>query len=299
MHIYIYIYIYIFATYPVFSGAFENERVGRCRSSTLSVPRTLSSGTWSVNIPRTCAMASTKHCDWFVVEMSKHVAISIYINHWSIILHLWYLDILGLEGLEDQVLWSPAGRHGRQLQTMVDIFVKGATPPCLIRTAHVQVGPATSLQLRWQPSENVVYLFLFSELQCAWLQRFAKRFSRFSPCRKGLALFLGQFFEAYGQCTLRLGIRKWASCFLQRDLLTLVCWNSCTPSARISATSGLRDAIDARSPKLKLNFSRFGGILVGVYNAAVKNKHLGVYNDSWVSARVCWRSHRKTYRYIQ
>lgn len=46
---------------------------------------------------------------------------------------------------------------------------------------------------------------------------------------KGLALFLGQFFEAYGQCTLR-------------------------------------------SPKLKLNFSRFGGILVGVYNAAVKNK---------------------------
>jgi len=31
----------------------------------------------------------------------------------------------------------------------------------------------------------------------------------------------------------------------------------------------------ARSPKLKLNFSRFGGILIGVYNAAVKNKHLG------------------------
>eukprot|EP00435_Cladocopium_sp_Y103_P009342 s2326_g2.t1 len=51
-------------------------------------------------------------------------------------------------------------------------------------------------------------------------------------CSQGLALFLGQFFEAYGQCTLR-------------------------------------------SPKLKLNFSRFGGILIGVYNAAVKNKHLG------------------------
>ena len=31
----------------------------------------------------------------------------------------------------------------------------------------------------------------------------------------------------------------------------------------------------ARSPKLKLNFSRFGGILIGVYNAAVKNKCLG------------------------
>lgn len=43
-------------------------------------------------------------------------------------------------------------------------------------------------------------------------------------------------------------------------------------------TSGLHGAIEissARSPKLKLNFSRFGGILIGVYNAAVKNKHLG------------------------
>jgi len=45
----------------------------------------------------------------------------------------------------------------------------------------------------------------------------------------GTAHFVGQFYEAFGQCTLR-------------------------------------------SPKLKLNFSRFGGILIGVYNAAVKNK---------------------------
>eukprot|EP00438_Fugacium_kawagutii_P016767 Skav231118 [mRNA] locus=scaffold7:49490:56109:- [translate_table: standard] len=48
---------------------------------------------------------------------------------------------------------------------------------------------------------------------------------------RGTALFVGQFFEAYGQCTLR-------------------------------------------SPVLKLNFSRFGGILIGVYNAAVKTGSL-------------------------
>eukprot|EP00913_Durusdinium_trenchii_P022246 g20901.t1 len=46
---------------------------------------------------------------------------------------------------------------------------------------------------------------------------------------QGTAHFVGQFFEAFGQCQLR-------------------------------------------SPKLKLNFSRFGGLLVGVYNGAVKNK---------------------------
>lgn len=76
--------------------------------------------------------------------------------------------ILGLESLEDQVLWSSAGRHSGQLQTVADMFVKGASPLCLIHTAHVQVGPAMSLQLRCRPSEDVVWklheIALFSKI---------------------------------------------------------------------------------------------------------------------------------------
>lgn len=95
-------------------------------------------------------------------------------------LHLYqsfsiYDIILGFESLEDQVLWSSAGRHSGQLQTIADMFVKGASPLCLIHTAHVQVGPAMSLQLRCRPSRKCgleIALFLrycmFSELPCAW-----------------------------------------------------------------------------------------------------------------------------------